>query len=80
MQCQLIGHKKMVHGSNNGKTWTLEVKQMIDDGDHFIEFPEEVMEEAGWKPGDQLKWTDRGDGSWLLTKIHENTEENEEGE
>ena len=42
---------------------------MIDDGDHFIEFPDEMMEEAGWKPGDTLKWTDRGDGSWSLAKI-----------
>ena len=58
------------------KTWTLEVKQMIDDGDHFIEFPEEVMKEAGWKPGDTLKWTDNGDQSWTLSKINENTEDN----
>lgn len=59
------------------KTWTLEVKQMIDDGDHYIEFPDEVMAEAGWKPGDTLKWTDRGDGTWSLKKLdnnHENTE------
>ena len=61
------------------KSWILTVQEHAD-GSQFIEFPDEVMEEAGWKPGDQLKWTDRGDGSWLLTKIHENTEENEEGE
>ena len=58
------------------KSWTLEVKQMIDDDGLFIEFPDEVMEEAGWKPGDTLKWTDRGDGSWSLAKINENTEDN----
>ena len=69
----------MVHGSDTSKRWTLTVQEH-EDGSQFIEFPEEVMEEAGWKPGDQLKWTDRGDGSWLLTKIHDNTEENEEGE
>lgn len=56
------------------KTWTLEVKQMIDDGDHFIEFPEEMLKEAGWQPGDTLKWTDRGDGSWTLSKIEEGGE------
>ena len=50
------------------KTWTLEI-QKLEDGDQFIEFPQEVMDETGWKPGDVLKWTDRGDGSWSLTKI-----------
>jgi len=58
------------------KTWTLEVKKMMVTDDYYVEFPEEVLEEAGWKPGDTLKWTDKGDGSWSLTKIHENTEDN----
>ena len=49
---------------------------MIDDGDHFIEFPEEMLKETGWEPGDTLKWTDRGDGSWSLAKINENTDDN----
>jgi bifunctional DNA-binding transcriptional regulator/antitoxin component of YhaV-PrlF toxin-antitoxin module len=58
------------------KTWTLEVKKMMVTDDYYVEFPEEVLEEAGWKPGDTLKWTDRGDGSWSLAKINENTEDN----
>ena len=61
------------------KTWILEV-QKFEDGEQYLEFPQEVMDEAGWKPGDVLKWTDRGDGSWSLTKIdenHENTDDNE---
>lgn len=48
------------------KSYTLEVQEK--DGEFFIEFPDEVMEEAGWKVGDDLVWTDRGDGSWLLSK------------
>jgi bifunctional DNA-binding transcriptional regulator/antitoxin component of YhaV-PrlF toxin-antitoxin module len=58
------------------KTWTLEVKKMMVTDDYYVEFPEEVLQEAGWKPGDTLKWTDKGDGSWSLTKINENTEDN----
>jgi bifunctional DNA-binding transcriptional regulator/antitoxin component of YhaV-PrlF toxin-antitoxin module len=58
------------------KTWTLEVKKMMVTDDYYVEFPEEVLEEAGWKPGDTLKWTDKGDGSWSLTKINENTDDN----
>jgi len=52
----------------NVKSFILDVKQH-EDGSSYIEFPEEVLKEAGWKPGDTLKWTDRGDGSWLLSKI-----------
>jgi len=60
------------------KTWTLEVKKMMVTDDYYVEFPEEVLEEAGWKPGDTLKWTDKGDGSWSLTKINENTDDNQD--
>jgi len=48
------------------KTWTLEVQEK--DGEFFIEFPDEVMEGAGWKVGDDVVWNDNGDGSWTLTK------------
>jgi hypothetical protein len=54
------------------KRWTLTVQEH-EDGSQFIEFPEEVLKDAGWKEGDTLKWTDRGDGSWSLSKINENT-------
>jgi bifunctional DNA-binding transcriptional regulator/antitoxin component of YhaV-PrlF toxin-antitoxin module len=53
------------------KTWTLEVKQMMVTDDYYIEFPDEMLKEAGWQPGDTLKWTDRGDGSWTLSKIYD---------
>jgi bifunctional DNA-binding transcriptional regulator/antitoxin component of YhaV-PrlF toxin-antitoxin module len=62
------------------KSWTLEVKE-FDDGDQYLEFPDEVLEEAGWKEGDILKWTDNGDGTWTLKKLdenHENTDETKE--
>ena len=69
-QCQLIGHKKMVHGSDTSKRWTLTVQEH-EDGSQFIELPEDVLKDAGWKEGDTLKWTDRGNGSWSLAKIEE---------
>lgn len=49
------------------KTWTLDVKQH-EDGDFFIEFPDEVLEGAGWNPGDTIEWIDNKDGSWTLKK------------
>lgn len=52
------------------KSWTLEVQES-PTGDQFIEFPPEALEEVGWKEGDQIEWTDNGDGSWTLTKKEE---------
>lgn len=49
------------------KTWTLEVQQH-EDGDFFIEFPDEVLEGTGWETGDTIEWIDNKDGSWTLKK------------
>ena len=49
------------------KTWTLDVKQH-EDGDFFIEFPDEVLEGAGLRVGDTVEWIDNKDGSWTLKK------------
>jgi bifunctional DNA-binding transcriptional regulator/antitoxin component of YhaV-PrlF toxin-antitoxin module len=49
------------------KTWTLDVKQH-EDGDYFIEFPDEVLEGAGLRVGDTVEWIDNKDGSWTLKK------------
>jgi hypothetical protein len=48
--------------------WTLEVQEDPATGDAILEFPEELMEQAGWKEGDTLTWKDLGNGSWSLTK------------
>jgi hypothetical protein len=47
--------------------WTLEVQES-PTGDQFIEFPPEALEEVGWKEGDEIEWTDLGNGSWSLKK------------
>lgn len=50
--------------------WTIDVKE--DDEGLFIELPDALIEETGWKIGDNIKWTDNGDGSFTMTK-QENT-------
>jgi hypothetical protein len=50
--------------------WTLEVQES-PTGDQFIEFPPEALDQVGWKEGDEIEWTDNGDGSWTLTKKEE---------
>jgi hypothetical protein len=53
--------------NNTIKTsWTLTVEEDSDTGDAIIQFPPDLLEQAGWKEGDTLIWKDRGDGSWLL--------------
>ena len=49
------------------KSWTLYVQES-PTGDQFIEFPPEALEEVGWQDGDEIEWTDLGNGSWSLKK------------
>lgn len=48
------------------KKYILEVKQ--DGDEYYLEFPDELLAQAGWKIGDTLIWKDRKDGSWTLKK------------
>ena len=50
------------------KTWTLEVEQ-APDGEYFIQLSDEILEESGFAIGDEVKWIDQGDGSWMLKKV-----------
>lgn len=50
------------------KRWLADVKEDPVTGDSIIEFPPEMMEETGWKEGDELVWTDNKNGSFTLTK------------
>ena len=58
------------------KSWILEVKQH-EDGDYFIEFPEDALSDVGWKEGDVIDWIDNKDGSWTLKKLDKNQENTE---
>jgi hypothetical protein len=48
--------------------YTLEVQKDEATGDLILEFPDELMEQAGWKTGDSIEWIDNKDGSWTLRK------------
>lgn len=49
--------------------YTLEVQVDPETGDQILEFPDSLMEEAGWKEGDTIEWVDNKDGSWTLRKL-----------
>lgn len=49
--------------------WILDVKTDPETGDQILEFPDDLMESAGWKEGDTIEWIDNKNGSWSLRKI-----------
>ena len=53
--------------------------ELIEEGDDLImPLPEQLLQEAGWKEGDNLNWKDNGNGTWTLSKIPDVTPEEEE--
>jgi bifunctional DNA-binding transcriptional regulator/antitoxin component of YhaV-PrlF toxin-antitoxin module len=48
--------------------WTLTVEEDPETGDGILTFPEDLIEQAGWKEGDVLNWIDNKDGTWTLFK------------
>ena len=39
-----------------------------ENGDLVLPFTDEILEELGWKVGDQLVWKDNGDGTYTISK------------
>ena len=49
-------------------SYILEVQE-DENGDQYITFPDEVVEELGWQEGDVLNWDLRGTGI-IITKVN----------
>jgi hypothetical protein len=62
-QKTLIKEKKV-------KKWVLPVQQSVVDGtdDYYVNFPNDLLEAANLKEGDQVEWVSQGDGSYLIRK------------
>jgi bifunctional DNA-binding transcriptional regulator/antitoxin component of YhaV-PrlF toxin-antitoxin module len=50
-------------------TWTIPVEE-DEHGELFITLPDELLEESGLKPGDDVEWIDNSDGSFTLKKLN----------
>jgi hypothetical protein len=51
-------------------SWTVTLEEADDgSGDLVLPFPQDMLDEVGWNPGDNLKWIDRGDGTWEIKKV-----------
>ena len=48
------------------KSWIVTLEE--DGSDLILPFPQEMLDEVGWNPGDNLEWYDRGDGTWEIRK------------
>jgi len=53
--------------------WRLPVEE-VENGDtgeqeYFITFPDDLLESANLKEGDEVEWVDRNDGTFILRKI-----------
>lgn len=51
------------------KKWILPVEVDGPSAEYFVTFPDDLLEAANLKEGDQIKWVDQGDGSYLLKKV-----------
>jgi hypothetical protein len=59
------------------KRWVLPVEETkdadTDETEYFVSFPDDLLEAANLKEGDQVEWVDQGDGSFLLKKVEKKT-------
>ena len=42
--------------------------QVDENGEHFLEFPEALINQVGWDVGDTLIWEELPDGSYSVRK------------
>jgi bifunctional DNA-binding transcriptional regulator/antitoxin component of YhaV-PrlF toxin-antitoxin module len=61
------------------KKWVLPVEETkiveTDETDYFVTFPDDLLEAANLKEGDQIEWVDQGNGSYLLKKVSKTYDE-----
>ena len=50
--------------------WVLPVQQKIEEGidDYYVQFPDDLLEAANLKAGDQIEWVDMNNGTFILRK------------
>ena len=73
LEYQIANNKK-----DKVKKWVLPVEECkdadTDETEYFVSFPDDLLEAADLKEGDQVEWVDQGNGSALLKKVKNKTE------
>jgi hypothetical protein len=49
--------------------WILPIEE-VDCDEYIINFPDDLLEAANLKEGDEVEWVDRNDGSFLIRKVN----------
>ena len=49
--------------------WILPVEQHPEQDEYIISFPDDLLEAANLKEGDEVEWIDQGDGSFKMIKV-----------
>ena len=68
------GHSDLEYQIANSKDnkvvkWSLPVEVDGLSGECYVNFPDDLLEAANLKEGDQVEWMDQGDGSYILRKV-----------
>jgi bifunctional DNA-binding transcriptional regulator/antitoxin component of YhaV-PrlF toxin-antitoxin module len=51
------------------KSWLIQIEETQDEsGDGILTFPLDLLDEIGWKEGDELIWNIRENGTVSLSK------------
>ena len=56
------------------KSWIIDLQDDPVTGDRILEFPPDLLKEAGWQVGDTLEFVEDKNGSWSITKKEQETE------
>ena len=73
------GHSDLEYASKNKvKRWVLPVQQACaidNDGEYFVNFPDDLLAAANLNEGDSIEWVDNKDGSYVLKKVPQTYDE-----
>jgi bifunctional DNA-binding transcriptional regulator/antitoxin component of YhaV-PrlF toxin-antitoxin module len=58
--------------------FTVEVQQYEDSEDLFVEFPEELMQELGWKEDDIINWDIQDNNTIIISRVEDSSSTEEE--
>lgn len=49
-------------------TWSARVEEDVNTGDYYLQLPDTLLEDMGWRVGDEINWLDNHDGSYTMSK------------
>lgn len=48
--------------------WIIDIQNDPETGDRILEFPPDLIEQTGWKEGDELLWEKAAGSAWTIRK------------